>query len=183
MVGGACSDPFERAMSIVRVGRQPCPRQPLRICRSSSSMPPRVRPAPPSAVSPAKFSTAPAEPAGAKSSASRPSRTGTHGSQSDYPDAEVGMEGASPLAPTRSLQHPIRAWIRLADPSRRVGTLHRPRGGQKPRFDHAAAPWYSWTSPPSRSRRRTSRGSTGIGSPAATSGGARPRARCGRCRL
>ena len=51
-----------------------------------------------------------------------------------------------------------------------------PRGGQKPRFDHAAASWYSWTSPPSRSRRRTSRGSTGIGSPAAT-GEARARAR------
>jgi len=51
------------------------------------------------------------------------------------------------------------------------------RGGQKPRFDHAAAPWYSWMSPPSRSRRRMWRGSTGIGSPAVARGDARPRAR------
>ena len=54
--------------------------------------------------------------------------------------------------------------------------------GRKPRFDHAAAPWYSWRSPPRRARRRTSRGSTAIGCPAAT-GEARARARCGRCRL
>src|SRR5450759_464126 len=57
------------------------------------------------------------------------------------------------------------------------------RGGQKPQFDNAAAPSYSWMSPPSRSRRRTSHGLAAIGSPAATSGEARPRARCGRCRL
>lgn len=46
------------------------------------------------------------------------------------------------------------------------------RGGRKPRFDHAAAPWYSWRSPPSRSRRRTSRGSTGQEIRATASGGA-----------
>jgi len=61
------------------------------------------------------------------------------------------------------------------------------RGGRKPGFDHAASPWYSWMSPPSRSRRRTSPGLTGpvigteIGPPA--SGEVRPRARWGRCRL
>ncbi len=37
----------------------------------------------------------------------------------------------------------------------------RNRGGRNLRFDHAASPWYSWMSPPSRSRRRTSRGLTG----------------------
>ena len=61
--------------------------------------------------------------------------------------------------------------------------IPKPRGDRKPRFDHAAARWYSWTTPPRRSRRRTSRGLAGIGSPAAASGEARPRARCGRCRL
>jgi hypothetical protein len=58
-----------------------------------------------------------------------------------------------------------------------------PRGDRKPGFDHAAAPWYSWISPPSRSRRRTSRGLTGIGSDASARGWARPRARWGRPRL
>ncbi|HEY8869972.1 MAG TPA: hypothetical protein VIM30_11370 [Candidatus Limnocylindrales bacterium] len=57
------------------------------------------------------------------------------------------------------------------------------RGDRKPGFDHAAAPWYSWISPPSRSRRRTSRGLTAIGSHASARGGARPRARWGRPRL
>src|ERR1035437_1838580 len=60
---------------------------------------------------------------------------------------------------------------------------HAPRGDRKPGFDHAAAPWYSWMSPPSRSRRRTSRGLTGIGSDASARGWARPRARWGRPRL
>jgi len=58
-----------------------------------------------------------------------------------------------------------------------------PRGGRKPRFDQAARPWYSWMSPPSRSRRRTSRGLTGIGSRAPGSGEARARIRWGRPRL
>ena len=58
-----------------------------------------------------------------------------------------------------------------------------PRGGQKTRFDHAATPSYSWMSPPSRARRRTSRGSTGIGCPSVARGEARPRAWCGRPRL
>ena len=57
------------------------------------------------------------------------------------------------------------------------------RGDRKPGFDHAARPWYSWMSPPSRSLRRTSRGLTWIGSAAAASGGVRPRARWGRPRL
>jgi len=57
------------------------------------------------------------------------------------------------------------------------------RGDRKPGFDHAAAPWYSWISPPSRSRRRTSRGLTSIGSHASARGGARPSARWGRPRL
>jgi hypothetical protein len=35
-----------------------------------------------------------------------------------------------------------------------------PRGGQKPRFDQAASPRYSWIRPPSRSCRRTFRGLT-----------------------
>ena len=69
-------------------------------------------------------------------------------------------------------------------PAIREGRMFgRGRGDQKPQFDHAAAPSYSWMSPPSRSRRRTSHGLAAIGSPAATSGEARPRARCGRCRL
>ena len=51
-----------------------------------------------------------------------------------------------------------------------IPTFVASRGGQKPRFDHAAAPRYSWMSPPSMSRRRTSRGLAGIGSPAAASG-------------
>jgi len=72
------------------------------------------------------------------------------------------------------------AWSQgdVAHPNTKLPTIAR--RGQKPRFDHAAAPWYSWIRPPSRSRRRTSRGSIGIGSPAAASGGARPTARCGR---
>src|SRR5664280_64713 len=49
--------------------------------------------------------------------------------------------------------------------------------------NHAARPWYSWMRPPSRSRRRTSRGLTWIAPPAAAIGEARPRARCGRPRL
>src|SRR5450756_1685205 len=61
----------------------------------------------------------------------------------------------------------------------------RGRGDRKPGFDHAAAPWYSWMSPPSRSRRRTSRvlTGTGTGTQASGSGEARPRARWGRPRL
>jgi hypothetical protein len=55
-----------------------------------------------------------------------------------------------------------------------------PRGNRKPGFDHAARPYYSWTSPPSWPRRRTSRGLTGIGTRASASGGARLRARWGR---
>jgi hypothetical protein len=62
-------------------------------------------------------------------------------------------------------------------------SLNSTRGDRKPGFDHAARPWYSWMSPPSRSRRRTSRGLTWIGSAAAASGGVRPRARWGRPRL
>ena len=51
--------------------------------------------------------------------------------------------------------------------------------------NHAARPWYSWMSPPSRSRRRTSRvlTGTGTGTQASASGEARPRARWGRPRL
>jgi adenosine/AMP kinase len=66
----------------------------------------------------------------------------------------------------------------------RVGLLLRmARGGQKPRFGHAASPWYSWIRPPSRSFRRTSRGLTVIGTSSFARGVARPRARCGRPRL
>ena len=43
--------------------------------------------------------------------------------------------------------------------------------------NHAARPWYSWMSPPSRSRRRTSRGLTGTGTLAPPSGVARRMAR------
>jgi len=57
------------------------------------------------------------------------------------------------------------------------------RGGQKPRFGHAARPQYSWIRPPSRSFRRTSRGLTVIGTSFFARGVARPRARCGRPRL
>jgi hypothetical protein len=59
------------------------------------------------------------------------------------------------------------------------------RGDRKPRFDHAAAAWYSWMSPPSRSSRRTSRvlTGTGTGTQASASGEARPRARWGRAQL
>jgi hypothetical protein len=32
------------------------------------------------------------------------------------------------------------------------------RRGKKPRFDHAARPWYAWIKPPSRSYWKTSRG-------------------------
>jgi putative transposase len=57
------------------------------------------------------------------------------------------------------------------------------RGGQKPRFAHAASPQYSWIRPPSRSVRRTSRGLTGIEASSFATGGARARARWGRRRL
>ena len=49
--------------------------------------------------------------------------------------------------------------------------------------NHAARPWYSWMSPPSRSRRRTPRGPTDSVSLGSARGGASPRARWGRCRL
>jgi hypothetical protein len=78
----------------------------------------------------------------------------------------IGRHGGHILGPTH--------WVQLAA---------RPRGGRKPGFDHAAAPWYSWMSPPSRSRRRISRGLTGTGTKVSASGEARPRARWGRCRL
>src|ERR1035437_5950566 len=50
-------------------------------------------------------------------------------------------------------------------PTRRSLDRFGARGGRKPEFDRAARPWYSWMRPPSRSRRRTSRGLTWIGSP------------------
>jgi hypothetical protein len=64
-----------------------------------------------------------------------------------------------------------------------IDAVEKARGDHKPRFDHAAAPLFSWMSPPSRSRRRTLRGLARIGSPAAARGEARPRARWGRPRL
>ena len=42
----------------------------------------------------------------------------------------------------------LRLWVHQDDIDRGDG----PRGGQKPRFDHAATPSYSWMSPPSRER-------------------------------
>ena len=63
------------------------------------------------------------------------------------------------------------------------GLVAAARGDRKPGFDHAAAPWYSWMSPPSRSRRRTPRGPTDSVSLGSARGGASPRARWGRCRL
>lgn len=48
---------------------------------------------------------------------------------------------------------------------------------------HAAAPWYSWISPPRMSRRRTSFGSTGEGGELGPCGTARPIPRCGLARL
>ncbi len=57
------------------------------------------------------------------------------------------------------------------------------RGDQKPGFDRAGTPWYSWMSTSRIFRRRTAGGLTGIGSPATASGGARPRARWGRPRV
>jgi len=77
---------------------------------------------------------------------------------------------------------PIHAETRLVDFHIDKEALDQ-RGDRKPGFDHTAAPWYSWMSPPRRSRRRTSRGLTGIGSRASASGGARARARWGRPRL
>ena len=67
--------------------------------------------------------------------------------------------------------------VLLAAASRAIPRDRWVRGDRKPGFRHAARPSYSWMSPSSRSRRRMWRGSTGIGSPAATSGGARPTAR------
>ena len=55
--------------------------------------------------------------------------------------------------------------------------------GQKPRFDHAASPWYSWIRPPRRSHRRTSRGLTAIGTSSCAKGVASARERWGRPRL
>ena len=61
--------------------------------------------------------------------------------------------------------------VRLRSNRDRQSTLAISRGDRKPGFDHAAAPWYSWMSPPRRSRRRTSRGPTGIRSRASARGG------------
>jgi hypothetical protein len=63
----------------------------------------------------------------------------------------------------------------------RPGDLHgRPRGVRK--YVHAARRWYSWSSPPSRSRRRTVPGlrSRATCRPAGGSGGRSSSARCGR---
>ncbi len=97
---------------------------------------------------------------------------------------EGRRQGALTLAVTNDRSSPLgdaAEWVIdiAAGPERAIAA----RGDRKPGFDHAARPWYSWMSPPSRSRRRTSRGLTWIGSAAAASGGVRPRARWGRPRL
>jgi len=95
--------------------------------------------------------------------------------------AALGLTGVSRAKSIRTTQ-PAPVGGRPADLVERVFAAAA-RGDRKLGCDHAAAPWYSWIRPPSRSRRRTSRGLTAIGSRASARGGARPRARWGRPRL
>jgi hypothetical protein len=82
--------------------------------------------------------------------------------------------------------HALQRGLRLPSPKRRTGESEA-RGVQKLDRHAAAVMWYSWMSPPSRSRRLTRRrcGFDFARTPgrALESGGLRSRARCGRCSL
>jgi hypothetical protein len=75
--------------------------------------------------------------------------------------------------PEPGLRRPPIRLVRLALGERDAD----PWGSDTPDSNHAARPWYSWMSPPSRSRHRTSRGLTGTGTLATPSGVARRMAR------
>src|SRR5664280_1570010 len=77
------------------------------------------------------------------------------------------------LGPHR-LDHALGVRVGVRGPDRRSD---HPVGVRYSDSNHAARPWYSWMSPPSRSRRRPSRGLTGTGTLATPRGVARRMAR------